>query len=69
MNLSFSLSHLHNICSFHKVSESVNLKISNNYPLKATYLLEKVGDEEEDMLGKARIVVFLAPRISDEDDM
>jgi len=69
LNLSFSLSHLYNICSFHKVSESVNLKISDNYPLKATYLLEKVGDEEEDMSGKARIVVFLAPRISDDDDM
>ncbi len=66
--LSFSLSHLHNICSFHKVSDSVNVKISDNYPLKATYLLEKVGDEEDDVSGKARIVVFLAPRISDADD-
>jgi hypothetical protein len=46
----------------------VNLKISDNYPLKATYLLEKVGDEEDDVSGKARIVVFLAPRISDDDD-
>ena len=69
LNLSFSLSHLYNICSFHKVSESVNLKISDNYPLKATYLLEKVSDEEDDVSGKARIVVFLAPRISDDDDM
>jgi proliferating cell nuclear antigen PCNA len=68
LNLSFSLSHLHNICAFHKVSDSVNVKISENYPLKATYLLEKIGDEEEDMSGKARIVVFLAPRISDDDD-
>jgi proliferating cell nuclear antigen PCNA len=67
LNLSFSLSHLHNICSFYKVSDSVNLKISDNYPLKATYLLEKVSDEEDDVSGKARIVVFLAPRISDED--
>jgi hypothetical protein len=46
----------------------VNLKISDNYPLKATYLLEKVSDEEDDVSGKARIVVFLAPRISDADD-
>lgn len=68
LNLSFSLSHLYNICSFHKVSESVNLKISDNYPLKATYLLEKVSDEEDDVSGKARIVVFLAPRISDDDE-
>jgi proliferating cell nuclear antigen PCNA len=67
LNLSFSLSHLYNICSFHKVSDSVNLKISDNYPLKATYLLEKVSDEEDDMSNKARIVVFLAPRISDDE--
>lgn len=67
LNLSFSLSHLYNICSFHKVSDNVNLKISDNYPLKATYLLEKVSDEEDDMSNKARIVVFLAPRISDDD--
>jgi len=68
LNLSFSLSHLYNICSFHKVSDSVNLKISDNYPLKATYLLEKVSDEEDDVSGKARIMVFLAPRISDDDE-
>lgn len=67
--LSFSLSHLHNICSFHKVSDNINLRFSNNYPLKATYLLEKLADEEEDVSNKARIVVFLAPRISDDDEV
>lgn len=70
LNLSFSLSHLHNICSFHKVSDSINLKISDNYPLMATYLLEKTGDDDDDdVTQKARIVVFLAPRLSDNDDM
>jgi proliferating cell nuclear antigen PCNA len=67
--LSFSLSHLYNICSFHKVSDNINLRFSDNYPLKATYLLEKLADEEEDVSNKARIVVFLAPRISDDDDV
>jgi hypothetical protein len=67
INMSFSLSHLHNICSFHKVSDSINIKISENYPLKTTYLLEPLIDDE-DIDTKARIMVFLAPRVSDEDD-
>ena len=68
INMSFSLSHLHNICSFHKVSDSINIKISENYPLKTTYLLEPLIDDDEDIDTKARIMVFLAPRVSDEDD-
>ena len=65
LDISFSLSHLHNICAFHKVSDSINIKVSENYPLKTTYLLESAGeDEQED--SKARIVVFLAPRMSDD---
>jgi len=68
LNLSFSLSHLHNICSFHKISENINIKISGDYPLKATYFLEKIADDDEDFSGKARIVVFLAPRLSDDVD-
>ncbi len=66
INMSFSLLHLHNICAFHKVCESVNIKISENYPLKTTYMLEQCG-EDDDELSKARIVVFLAPRVSDDE--
>jgi len=62
LNMSFSLSHLHNICAFHKVCDSINIKISENYPLKTTYLLEPTTDEEDEET-KARIVVFLAPRM------
>lgn len=64
IDMSFSLSHLHNICAFHKVSDNINIKISDNYPLKTTYLLEPAGDDD-DIDEKARIVVFLAPRIAD----
>ena len=64
IDMSFSLSHLHNICAFHKVSDSINIKISDNYPLKTTYLLEPAGDDD-DIDEKARIVVFLAPRMAD----
>jgi proliferating cell nuclear antigen PCNA len=65
LDISFSLSHLHNICAFHKVSDSINIKVSENYPLKTTYLLESLGEDEEDE-SKARIVVFLAPRMSED---
>jgi proliferating cell nuclear antigen PCNA len=66
LHLSFSLSHLVNICAFHKVSSTINIKISDNYPLKAMYLLEKMADDEEDETTKARLVVYLAPRMTDE---
>ena len=65
LNISVSLTHLHNRCAFHKVSDGINLKISENYPLKTTYLLEPAGEDEDDEK-KARIVVFLAPRMGDE---
>jgi proliferating cell nuclear antigen PCNA len=66
LNISFSLSHLHNICAFHKVSDSINIKVSENYPLKTTYLLEPAGEEEEEET-KARIVIFLAPRMENDE--
>lgn len=68
IDMSFSLTHLHNICAFHKVSDSINIKISENYPLKTTYLLEPMGEEEDDDDStKARIVIYLAPRLSDDE--
>jgi len=66
LNLSFSLAHFHNICAFHKVSGTINLKISDNYPLKATYVLELPKYEDDEIAKMAHIVVFLAPRVSDE---
>jgi hypothetical protein len=66
INMSFSLTHLHNICAFHKVSDSINIKISENYPLKSTYMLEPLG-EDDDETSKARIVIYLAPRMSDDE--
>jgi len=64
LNISFSLTHLHNICSFYKVSDGINIKVSENYPLKTTYFLDAVG-EDDDETSKARIMIFLAPRINE----
>jgi hypothetical protein len=48
------------------VSDSINIKVSENYPLKTTYLLEPTTDEEDEET-KARIVVFLAPRMENDE--
>ena len=37
-----------------------------DYPLRAIYYLEKAPDEDEDPETKARLYVFLAPRVDDE---
>ena len=66
LNLSFSLAHMVNICSFHKASNEINLAISMDYPLRAIYYLENTPDDGEDPSSKARLNVFLAPRVDDE---
>ncbi len=66
LNMSFSLTHFNNICAFHKVSNIINLKISDNYPLKATYVLELPKYEDDDISKLAHIMVFLAPRVTEE---
>jgi len=50
------------------VSGTINLKISDNYPLKATYILELPKYEDDEIAKMAHIVVFLAPRVSDDDN-
>jgi proliferating cell nuclear antigen PCNA len=66
IQVSYSLSHMSNICSFNKVADDITVCISRDYPLKATYLLEPMADDE-DVKTKARLVIYLAPRI-DEDE-
>ncbi len=66
LNLSFSLSHMSNICSFYKASSEINIAISVDYPLRAIYYLEKSPEDDEDPLSKARLFVYLAPRVDDE---
>lgn len=65
LNLSFSLAHMSNICSFYKVSSNINVSISMDYPLRAVYYLEKIEDEENPET-KARLIVFLAPRVDND---
>lgn len=57
MNISFSLSRLHNICMYNKISKEVEILLTENYPMKITYQL----DEDD-----AKMVFYLAPKIGDD---
>jgi len=57
LNLSFSLSHLHNICLYSKLSKDVEINLSADYPIKMVYSLGQM---------EAKFVFYLAPKINDD---
>jgi proliferating cell nuclear antigen PCNA len=57
LSLSYSLTHLHNICLYSKIAPEVMIHMSNNYPIKMIFSL---ADD-------AQIVLYLAPKLSDDD--
>ena len=68
LKLSFSLVHMANICSFHKVSGQILIELSNEYPLRVTYYLDKFDADDEAAKEKAaKLLFFLAPRVSDNE--
>lgn len=60
VNMSFSLTFLHNICLYNKLSKEIELKFSENVPMKIIYNI--IGDEDG-----AKMVFYLAPKITDSD--
>ena len=58
LKMSFSLTHLHYISQFHKLSKEVELKFKRGYPIQIVYNL---GDADTTLL------FYLAPKISDDD--
>ena len=56
LDLSFSLTHLISVCTYSKLAKDVEICISENYPIRVTYLL---GDPE------SKFVFYLAPKIND----
>lgn len=55
LNLSFSLTYIHFICLYNKLSKDVDIKITNEYPMKIGYQL----------VDGASITFYLAPKMSD----
>lgn len=56
LKLSFSLTHLHNICAYHKICKDVEIKWINEFPMQITYNIDN-------SLVKLRF--YLAPKFSD----
>ena len=57
MKISFSLSRLHSICMYHKISKEMEIILTHNFPMKIIYNL----DFEE-----AKMIFYLAPKIGDD---
>jgi proliferating cell nuclear antigen len=55
LHLSFSLTYLHNICMYNKLAKNIDIKLSNNYPMRVDY---DIGEG-------ASIKFYLAPKIED----
>jgi proliferating cell nuclear antigen len=56
---SFSLTFMHNIGLYNKLSKEIEIKISNAYPLKMIYKLPMSED--------AQMIFYLAPKINEDD--
>ena len=59
MKLSFSLSMLHHICMYSKISKEVEIHLKDNFPMKLKYSL---GDDG------ASFTFYLAPKIGDDNE-
>lgn len=56
---SFSLTFMHNICLYNKLSKEIEIKISNSFPLKIIYKLP--------MSDEAQMIFYLAPKINEDE--
>ena len=59
MKLSFSLSMLHNICMYNKLSKDVEIHLIKDFPMKIIYALDD---------DNAHFTFYLAPKIGDDND-
>jgi len=59
MKLSFSLSMLHNICMYSKISKDVEIHLTKQFPMKLIFSLSNNND--------ATFTFYLAPKIGDDD--
>jgi proliferating cell nuclear antigen PCNA len=59
LKLSFSLTYLHNICMYNKISKEIEIKLTENYPMKVIYNLSS-----ED----SKIIFYLAPKVNDDEE-
>ena len=56
LSISYSLNYLNNICLYHKIAKNIEIKLSNDFPMRIYY----------DLGEGASILFYLAPKITDE---
>jgi hypothetical protein len=56
LDLSFSISHLKNICLYSKIAKEIEINLTENYPIQLVYHLN--GEI-------AKAIFYLAPKIDD----
>jgi proliferating cell nuclear antigen len=64
LDMSFGLQFLQSVCTYSKISKTVNVKIHSEYPIRIEYPLYLIGINTEEDCGY--IHFFLAPKIKDE---
>jgi proliferating cell nuclear antigen PCNA len=57
VNLSFSLAHLNNICTYHKISKDVEIKWINEYPMQIIYKIDN---------SLVKLQFYLAPKFNED---
>ena len=60
LSLSYSLTHLHNICLYSKIAPEITIYMSTNFPIKMVF---SVGSDESG----AQIIFYLALKLTDEN--
>ena len=65
ITMSFGLTNLHNICAYSKIAKSMDIHLTENFPMKIIYWLG--SHESPDSVGSdAKLVFYLAPKINDD---
>lgn len=80
LRIDFSLRYLHDICQYQRLTKRVEIKLSADFPMMILYRLgdaldaEDLPDERTDEIISSstwkapRMVFYLAPKVSEEDD-
>jgi proliferating cell nuclear antigen len=67
LQLSFSLTYLHNICLYNKIAKEVELQFSKDFPMKLTYFLDSGSVDPTSEEIRPKLSFYLAPKINDDE--
>jgi proliferating cell nuclear antigen len=67
LQLSFSLTYLHNICLYNKIAKEIELQFSKDFPMKLTYFLDSGSVDPATEEIRPKLSFYLAPKINDDE--